>query len=356
MPHSSPLPRIQLAHGSGGKLTLQLIRDLFAAKLSNPHLNPLGDAALMTLERPTATGDGKREQQPLEGSRVALTTDGFVVHPLVFSGGNIGHLAINGTVNDLAVSGAYPRYLTLAAVLEEGLDYPLLQTVVSSIAEAATAAGVLVVAGDTKVVERGKGDGIFLTTTGLGLMRPGYPRTDRSLQPGDVLIVSGPLGDHGAVILAARSNFELKGTLQSDCAAVTPLVDKLFENNIRPLFMRDPTRGGLAGVLCDLAEETGHQLIVEESQIPLQPDVMTICDIFGVDPLHLACEGRIVAVAAAEDAERLLQAWQTMPAGRQAARIGELTRGTAGRVTLKTSYGGQRLVSRPSAELLPRIC
>jgi hydrogenase expression/formation protein HypE len=337
----SPAPhRIQLGHGSGGRLTHELIRDLFARRLRNPILDPLGDAALL----------------PEPGGRLAMTTDSFVVSPLFFPGGDIGQLAVHGTVNDLAVSGARPTYLSLAVILEEGLPMETLERVVGSLAGAAREAGVGIVTGDTKVVERGKGDGIFINTTGVGVLREGFPRSDRAPRTGDALLASGTVGDHGAVVLASRSEVELAGGLVSDCAPVTDLVEALFEAGVVPLFMRDPTRGGLAGVACDVAEQLGLGLDLEEDAIPVHPDVMTLCDLVGVDPLHLACEGRVVALCAAEEAERALSAWRALPAGRSAARIGALVADHAGRVTLATRYGGARRLVRPTAEQLPRIC
>ncbi len=330
---------ITLGHGSGGLLTHELVREVFAKTLANPLLDPLDDGATL----------------PAPGGPLAMTTDGFVVSPVEFAGGDIGSLAINGTVNDLAVSGAHPRHIALAAILEEGLDRALLERVVRSAAAAAARAGVVVVTGDTKVVERGKGDGIYLTTTGIGPLREGFPRTDRGPGAGDRVLVSGPVGDHGAVILAARSGVALRTRLESDCAPVTDLVEALFAVDAVPLFLRDPTRGGLATLLCDLAEAAACEVTVRESALPLQPATSTICDIVGVDPLHLACEGRVVAVVEAARADNALAAWHAMPAGAEARDIGEL-RDAAPRVVLHTRYGGARTVLRPTAELLPRIC
>jgi len=331
---------ITLGHGSGGLLTHNLVRDLFVRAFSNPLLDPLDDGAIL----------------PATGGPTVLTTDAFVVSPLEFSGGNIGSLAINGTVNDLAVSGALPRYIALAAILEEGLDRGLLERVVHSAAAAARRAGVVVVTGDTKVVERGKGDGVYLTTTGVGPLRPGFPRTDRSPQPGDVVLVSGPVGDHGAVILAARAGVGLQTSLVSDCGPVTDLVEALFDADAVPLFLRDPTRGGLATLLCDLADAGGCEVTVNEIDLPLRTETSTICDIVGVDPLHLACEGRVVAVVEANRAQDALGAWRALEAGAGAQSIGELKEAARGRVVLRTQYGGARTLMRPTAELLPRIC
>jgi hydrogenase expression/formation protein HypE len=289
------------------------------------------------------------------GGQLCMTTDGFVVSPLFFHGGDIGSLAINGTVNDLAVSGAVPRFLSLGAILEEGLPLETLERLVESLARAAREADVAVVTGDTKVVERGKGDGAYLTTTGVGVQRDGFPlATDP--EPGAVIIVSGPVGDHGAVILAARNGLDVSGGLKSDCAPVTPLVDALFDASVVPRFMRDPTRGGLAGVLADLAEHWDLGVSVLEERLPVRETVATVCDIVGIDPLHLACEGRVVAVVRAEDRNAALEAWRGARGGAQATSIGELTAENRGKVVMTTRIGGQRLLARPTAELLPRIC
>lgn len=331
--------RITLGHGSGGLLTHELVRDLFARAFSNPLLDPLDDGAVL----------------PAPGGPLALTTDGFVVSPLEFAGGDIGSLAIHGTVNDLAVSGARPQHIALAAILEEGLDRGLLERVVRSAAEAARTAGVVVVTGDTKVVQRGKGDGIYLTTTGVGPLRPGFPRRDRGPGPGDEVLVSGPVGDHGAVILAARSGVDLRTSLTSDCAPVTGLVDALFDVGVVPLFLRDPTRGGLATLLCDLADTACCEVTVTEEALPVRTQTATICDLVGVDPLHLACEGRVVAVVEKAHAAAALAAWQRLEAGAEARAVGSLDDGPC-RVVLRTRYGGARTLLRPTAELLPRIC
>ena len=329
-------PRITLGHGSGGGLTAELVRSVFVEALGNPLLDPLDDAALL----------------PALDGPLAMTTDSFVVDPLFFPGGDIGSLAICGTVNDLAVSGAVPRYLSLGAILEEGLLLADLERAVASAAAAATRARVSVVTGDTKVVERDKGDGIYLNTCGLGEMRPGWQPA--APQPGDAVLVSGSVGDHGAVILGSRLSMDL--TLVSDCAPVTPLVDALFAEGIVPRFMRDPTRGGLVGVLCDLAEDARLGVAIREADVPVRSDVETVCDIAGVDPLLLACEGRVVAVVEASRWRSALDAWHRCGNGRHAACIGEITAGRPGQVVLTTRYGGERLLVRPAADPLPRIC
>ncbi len=340
---SDPEPRIELAHGGGGQRTLELVREVFARALSNPALDALDDGALL----------------PDPGGRLAVSTDGFVVRPRAFPGGDIGALAIHGTVNDLAVSGAIPRYLTLGAILEEGLPLAELRAVVASAAAAARACGVEVVAGDTKVVERGHGDGIYLTTTGIGVLRDGFPPAAWP-GPGDVLLVSGPVGDHGAVILAARMELDV-GTLRSDCAPVTGLVGALVEAGVAPTFLRDPTRGGLGVALCDLAEDAGPAgaplaVEVEEDSIPVREQVAAVGEITGVDPLFLACEGRVLAAVPGAHAEAALAAWRARPDGADAAIVGRIGEDHRGRAVIHTRFGGRRTVLRPSGEQLPRIC
>jgi hydrogenase expression/formation protein HypE len=334
--------RITLGHGAGGRLTQRLIRELFLPAYGNEMLEPLGDAALL----------------PATGGALAFTTDGFVVSPLFFPGGDIGCLSVYGTVNDLAVAGARPLWLSLGMIIEEGLPLEDLRRVARSVRDAAARAGVQVVTGDTKVVERGKGDGLFITTAGVGLRRGAEP--PRPLQPGDAILVSGPLGDHGAVILSRQRGIRLESELLSDCAPVTPLVDALFAAGMTPLFLRDPTRGGLCGVLADLAgeDDPAAALAVEadEGAIPVRPAVAAIGEITGIDPLHLACEGRVVAVVAEDEAARALAAWRALPEGRESALIGRMDAGSPGRVALRTILGGRRLLLRPAADPLPRIC
>ncbi len=331
--------RIELGHGGGGQLTRELVREVFARHLANPALDPLEDAGLL----------------PDPGGRLAMTTDGFVVDPPVFPGGDIGSLAIHGTVNDLAVSGARPLGLTLGAILEEGVEWDHVDRIVRSAAAAAREAGVSVVSGDTKVVQKGKGDGIYLTTAGVGVLRDGFPPATGPTA-GDALLISGPVGDHGAVILALRSGLEPGDGLRSDGAAVTPLVDALFDAGVVPRWMRDPTRSGLAGALCDLAEDRGLGVTAQDDAIPVRPAVATVCEITGVDPLYLACEGRVLAVVPAGDADRALATWRALPAGRDASLLGHLSAERPGRVVLRTRFGGARTLLRPAAELLPRIC
>ena len=329
---------IQLGHGSGGRWSRQLVDEIFVARLGNRHLAPLGDSALLP---------------PLPG-RLAMTTDSYVVQPLFFPGGDIGALAVNGTVNDLAVAGARPRYLSCGFILEEGLPLADLARVVDSMARAAVAAGVEVVTGDTKVVQRGKGDGVFVNTAGLGALREDAPEPTGSLPTGAGVLVSGPLGDHGAVVLAAQAGVALQSALVSDCAPVTGLVDALYDAGVRPLFLRDPTRGGLAAVTNEMAAGNGCAVALDEARLPIRAETAAICEILGLEPLHLACEGRVLAVLPADQVEQGLEAWRGCPGGAQAAVIGRLVE--APRVLLETGLGGLRVIDRPASHPLPRIC
>ena len=336
----SPHATVSLAHGSGGRLTRDLVRAVFGPRLSNPRLTEWGDSA--------------RLQQG--GERLAFTTDAFVVHPLVFPGGDIGKLAVCGTVNDLSVAGAVPRFLSLAVILEEGLDVHLLEQIADSIAEAAAAAGVEIVTGDTKVVEKGKGDGMYITTAGVGALRDVEPPRPTAVKPGDVVLTSGPLGDHGAVIMSLRSGIDLSSNLTSDCAPVVRLADALYGAGVRVRFMRDPTRGGAAAVFAELAEESGLGLEVEEACLPFRPEVRGIAELLGLDPLTFACEGRLIAVVEEPSAEQALAALHALPEGREACRIGRIVKDHPGQAVMVTRYGSRRLIELPIAEQLPRIC
>ena len=279
--------RVTLAHGSGGRLTAELVHDIFLKHFANPALAPLSDAAL--LDR-------------IDG-RLAMTTDGFVVSPLFFPGGDIGRLAVNGTVNDLAVSGAVPRYLSAACILEEGMGLEELDQVARSMAAAAREAGVTIVTGDTKVVEKGHGDKIFVVTAGVGRLREDHPGGPATVRDGDAVLVSGPVGDHGAVIAAHRMKLDLSGGLRSDCGPVHHLVAALYEAGVHPRFMRDPTRGGLATVLAELGRASHLTARIQERSLPVRDGVRATCEILGLDPLYLACEGRVVVVVPPAEAE-----------------------------------------------------
>jgi hydrogenase expression/formation protein HypE len=330
---------ITLAHGNGGRRMRELIEAIFARHLANPALDVGLDAAPIDIP---------------PGMTPVVTTDAFVVQPLEFPGGDIGSLAVNGTVNDLAVSGAEPRFLTLGAIIEEGLDVALLDRVIRSLGAAASAAGVRVVAGDTKVVPRGQGGGLYLATTGVGVRAPGVALGMDRIREGDVLVVSGPIGDHGVAVLLAREAFELSGAAPSDCAPVTALALPLAAmSGVR--FMRDPTRGGLATVAHEIAAGASMDVRLFEAHVPVRDPVRSVCQMLGYDPYYLACEGRVVAVAAAEAADRILALWRALPGGALASRIGVMRKGR-GRVVLETEIGGERLLEELEDDPLPRIC
>jgi hydrogenase expression/formation protein HypE len=330
---------ITLGHGSGGRLTNDLIREVFLPHLSNPCLDVLGDAAWL----------------PRVEGRLAMTTDGFVVSPRVFPGGDIGCLAIYGTVNDLAVGGAVPLALSAAFVLEEGLSIAELRRVAASMGVAALRCDVEVVTGDTKVVERGHGDGVFIVTAGVGRLRAQPPTGASTVCLGDEVVVSGPVGDHGAIIAALRNGLD-PGALTSDCGPVLPLVDALYGAGIRPRFLRDPTRGGLATVLAEFAKEAGVTVELREADVPVRDEVRAVCDLLGLDPLFLACEGRVVAVVPGGQGDAAVAALAVLPEGRGAAVAGRIVPREAGPVAFATRYGGRRLYDTPTSEPLPRIC
>ena len=318
------LAHITLAHGNGGRFMRELIEGIFVRALGNEHLDTSLDATSLKWNR---------------SARLVTSVDGFTVQPLEFPGGDIGSLAVNGTVNDLAVAGAIPRYLSLAAIIEEGLEIAQLQRIVQSFARAARIASVEVVTGDTKVVPRGHGGGLYLTTTGFGEMSENLDLGLNKIIEGDVLLVSGPIGDHGICVMLAREEFDLQGDVQSDCACVLPLTTVLHElPGLR--FMRDPTRGGLATVAHEMALASQLTARLFESGIPVRPPVRSVCDMLGYDPYYLACEGRVVCVVAQEDAERALALWRALPQGSAAARIGVFEKG-APRVLLQTKLGGR---------------
>jgi hydrogenase expression/formation protein HypE len=329
---------ISLAHGNGGHYMRELIEELFARHLGNPLLDVNVDAAAL----PSLDGE------------LMVTTDGFTVQPLEFPGGTIGSLAVHGTVNDLAVSGATPYYLTLSAFIEEGFEIAQLQRIVISMSEAAREANVAVVAGDTKVVRRGEGGGLYLSATGIG-MRPGNLRLGLDqIRPGDVLLVSGPVGDHGIAVMLAREQFGLHGVLLSDAASVLPLTQALLPmSGLR--FMRDPTRGGLATVIHEICRATKFQVRLRQTAIPVREQVTAVCEMLGYDPMYLACEGRVVAAVEASQANDALSRWKALPQGRDAAIIGSVREGRT-HVVLETELGGERVLEELEDDPLPRIC
>jgi hydrogenase expression/formation protein HypE len=333
---------ILLAHGAGGRLSRELVEGLLVPRFHNPILATLTDAALLP---------------ELPPGRPAMTTDSFVVDPLVFPGGDLGHLSICGTVNDLAVAGAVPLYLTFALILEEGLDGALLATIADGAARAAREADVLLVAGDTKVVPRGKADRVFATTTGLGVVPPGREIGDGRIRPGDRIVASGPLGDHGAVILGARHGLDT-GALRSDCAPLAGLMAAIFASGVELHAAHDPTRGGAATVLAEVAGRSGLRMVVREADLPIRPATDAVCDLLGLDPLYLACEGRALLWVASGDCDRLLAVLHAHPYGAGAAVIGEVAERGPGQlpVVLRTRVGGERPLDLLTGMDLPRIC
>lgn len=343
---SCPLPvsqhrTIVLGHGSGGRLTAQLVRDLFLPAFDNPALRKLDDQAV--LEIPPG--------------RIALTTDSYVVTPLFFPGGDIGRLAVNGTVNDLAMSGARPLSLTAAFIIEEGLSLEDLQRVVQSMSLAAAEAGVSIVTGDTKVVNRGCADKLFITTAGVGLVPDGISISASNAAPGDAVILSGPIGDHGITIWSTREGIDFAGGLKSDTAPLHALVKVMVEAGGADVHvLRDPTRGGLGTSLCEISGSSAVGIQLEAQAVPVRDEVKAACEILGMDPLFVANEGRLVAMVAERSAEAVLQAMCGLPEGRDACRIGRVVAEHTGMVLVKTEVGGSRILDVPFAEQLPRIC
>ncbi|HEX4386399.1 MAG TPA: hydrogenase expression/formation protein HypE [Myxococcales bacterium] len=339
------VPTVTLAHGGGGKAMKDLIHDVFVEAFDNPLLRPLEDQARF----------GMRELALL-GDRLAFTTDSYVVDPLFFPGGDIGKLAVFGTVNDLAVGGAVPLYLSCAAILEEGLSVDLLRRVAQSMGAAARLAGVSIVTGDTKVVPRGACDKLFLCTSGVGVIRAGRELGASRARPGDKVLVNGLLGDHGAAILGARGDMQLESPIESDCAPLHGLIEAVLAAAPGTRALRDATRGGIATVLNEMAAASQVAISIDEAATPLRAEVKGFCEILGLDPLYLANEGKLVAIVPAAEAQAALAAMRAHQYGRDAAIIGEVFEGEKGRVTMQTVFGGTRIVDMLVGEQLPRIC
>jgi len=342
---SCPLPlpardRILLGHGSGGKLSAELLNDIFLPALGNPVLNRLEDQAIVSLN----------------GTRLAMTTDSFVVKPLFFRGGDIGSLAVHGTINDLAMGGAEPLWLSAAFILEEGLPMETLRRVVISMHQAAANAGVPIVTGDTKVVEKGSADGLFINTTGIGRVRDGVSLSASQAQPGDAILVSGFLGDHGIAILAEREGLQFETRVQTDSAALHSLVARLLDATQEVRSLRDPTRGGLSSTLNEISAASNVGMELNETAIPVREEVRGACEMLGLDPMYVANEGKLVAVVAAPAAQAALQALREHPLGKDAAIIGHVTHDHPRMVVMRTSLGTTRIVDMLAGDQLPRIC
>lgn len=332
--------RIVMGHGGGGRLSAELLQQVFLPAYGNKVLARLEDQATL----------------PWEGGRLAFTTDSFVVRPIFFPGGDIGKLAVNGTVNDLAVGGARPLFLSAAFILEEGLPLADLEKIAASMRDACRAAGVTLVTGDTKVVDRGKGDKVFITTSGIGVVPDGVSLSIRAARPGDRIVVSGTMGDHGVAIMAQREGIELETALESDTAPLADLAQLALRACPSIRLMRDPTRGGLAATLHEMARASQVGVRVDESAIPVRAEVRGACEILGLDPLFVANEGKLMAAVPAADAERLVGTLREHPLGRNAAAIGEVVADGPGDVRLRSMAGGERMVILPAGEPLPRIC
>ncbi len=334
-------PQIEMAHGAGGKASRRLVEGLFAPLLFADRAEPLGDAAHVSLN----------------GTRLAFTADSFVVKPLRFPGGSIGELAVNGTVNDLAVSGARAEFLMVTYVIEAGLPTAVLEAEVRAMAAAASRAGVCIAGGDTKVVEHGKADGMYITTAGIGRLLPGVALSPKCVRPGDQVILSGPVGDHGVTILLARGELDFEAELRSDTRSVLPFVEALVRAAGAGLrWMRDPTRGGVATALNELARDSGVGVLLHEERIPMRDTVRGACELLGLDPLHIANEGQFLAVVAPEYAASAIEALQCVGGGEQATMIGEICEEPQATVIGRTGYGGTRVIDMLVGDPLPRIC
>jgi hydrogenase expression/formation protein HypE len=339
-------PTIVMGHGGGGKLGNELVEHLFLPAFRNPALENLGDAAVLDL-----SGEG------LAGGRLAMSTDSFVVRPLFFPGGSIGELAVNGTVNDLAVSGAVPRFLSASFILEEGFPLAQLAAIVAAMAAAATEAGVQIVTGDTKVVERGHGDGCYINTAGVGVLRPGISVGPHRAQPGDAILVSGSIGDHGMAILSVREGLEFESQIRSDCAALNGMIANVLDAAGTGIHaMRDPTRGGLASTLNEIALSSGVGMMVDELSLPVRSEVQAACELLGLDPVYVANEGKAVFFVAPESAEQVLAVLRAHPLGQDAARIGQVTAEHPRMLVARTAMGANRVIPIQIGEQLPRIC
>lgn len=331
---------ILLGHGSGGKLSQELFESIFHPNFTNPLLDDVHDGAVFSVE----------------SGKLAFSTDTFVVNPLFFPGGNIGDLAVNGTINDIAMCGAVPLYLSVGFILEEGFLIQDLEKIVISMKDAADKAGVSIVTGDTKVVERGKGDGVFINTSGIGKIRPSINISPKNAKPDDVIIINGSIGDHGIAVLLEREGIEFQSEIQSDSAGLNHLISDIFEVTDQVRVLRDPTRGGVATTLNEIAQASKAGIILEEKDLPIRKDVKAACEILGLDPLYIANEGKAMLIVPESEADSVLEKMRQNPLGSESKIIGRITHEHPGRVVLKTAIGGMRIVDVLSGEQLPRIC
>lgn len=339
-----PLPhteQIVLGHGSGGKMTQRLIEQTFYPPFENPQLMQGNDAAVVAV-----TGD----------QRLAISTDSHIVSPLFFPGGDIGSLAVCGTVNDIAMVGAQPRWITAGFIIEEGLEFDVLVRVANSMKRAADEAGISIIAGDTKVAERGNVDGLFINTSGVGVIPEGREVGGANARSGDAVLISGPIGDHGIAVLAARGELAFETSIQSDVSPLNGLVEEMFSVSKEIRVLRDPTRGGVASTLNEIAKQSGICVSLDETSIPVRPPVEAACEMLGFDPLYVANEGKLIAIVSAGQADRILDKMRKHKYGGDACQIGTITNDPPGRVLLRTKIGGTRVVDTLSGEMLPRIC
>ncbi len=338
-------PTIVMGHGGGGKLGNELVEHLFLPAFRNAALENLGDAAVLELE------------VGLNPARLAMSTDSFVVQPLFFPGGSIGELAVNGTVNDLAVSGAVPRFLSASFILEEGFPLSQLAAIVQSMADAAATAGVQIVTGDTKVVERGHGDGCYINTAGVGILRDGIKVGPHRARPGDAILISGTIGDHGMAIMSVREGLEFESQIRSDCAALNGMIGAVLDAAGEQVHaMRDPTRGGLASTLNEIANSSGVGIAIDERSLPVRMEVQSACELLGLDPVYVANEGKAVFFVDPDAADRVLEVLRAHPLGRDAARIGTATAEHPRMLVARTAMGANRVIPIQIGEQLPRIC
>jgi hydrogenase expression/formation protein HypE len=332
--------KISLSHGAGGKLSLELVNDLFRKNFHNPVLDRLEDSAILNLEH----------------HKIAFTTDSFVVDPLFFPGGDAGKLAVCGTLNDLSVMGAKPQFISCSFIIEEGLEISTLEKIVLSMKKVAENANVQIVTGDTKVVEKGAADRLFINTSGIGIIRDQVSLGRERIQPGDKILINGTIGDHAAAVLSSREGLEFESAIQSDCADLSGLIDSVLKFGEKIRFMRDPTRGGVAMVLNEMVISSKLGVILQEEEIPVKEEVEGFCELLGYDPLYLANEGKVILVVSDDAADEVLEILKSNHLGRESRMIGEITEGIGGKVGLKTKVGGTRVVDMPIGEQFPRIC